>query len=658
MKKIRLFSLVAMLCMVQSIMAQLTSLGLVEEGRCSIGHHKPIPKLEISDNFLYASTEKGLYRYELDGDEGWLQMPITDCPVTDFFVNGDTLIITTMEQLYVSYNGGINVDTFSIIDIYDTEWVSFYGKIPILGVHPHNAKRFYVGHHNYAAYTEDGGTTWSRQKNIGACGISYNPLDTQLLVGYFNDIMNGIARLNISFDGGDNWQTETYEAEGYITGLLFHPTDKDKILIYGEDIYSIIDTLATPREEWKNNGTIDFMDIAYSTHNSNILYGVSGTCVKRSTNGGHTWDNFHDMTGIGSLVSIAMHNNTLYLYTTENGIHSLKVEDESEPSLPSTKRGYGIYHGDSYLYAYTINEAEAVTDSTDFARWNEKTVIYFDVDTVGTNAFTNAIFRQGQILYFTERLNCIMPDAFTNILMLDEKQTEETPFGDLCIVFNGNAPSIDKSSISNYADTTYRITYVVPDLAAYIENDIQWTYSQLVTIDDFVKGYISPENEVIVNDSTEMDVKNDMDNTNTPNNVDLVVNARPRKDIPVRIGEGENKDIYSRAPAWMRYTMELRITDIEGTELYAGEMQCSAYGECQFNVSFTCPANNIIHIYSRSIDMFGRATAWAVTTFNLDTSIDPIVAPNTDAPYYDLQGRPVANPTRGIYIKNGRKVVL
>lgn len=27
-------------------------------------------------------------------------------------------------------------------------------------------------------------------------------------------------------------------------------------------------------------------------------------------------------------------------------------------------------------------------------------------------------------------------------------------------------------------------------------------------------------------------------------------------------------------------------------------------------------------------------------------------------PYYDLQGRPVSNPTRGIYIKDGRKVVI
>jgi hypothetical protein len=27
-------------------------------------------------------------------------------------------------------------------------------------------------------------------------------------------------------------------------------------------------------------------------------------------------------------------------------------------------------------------------------------------------------------------------------------------------------------------------------------------------------------------------------------------------------------------------------------------------------------------------------------------------------PYYDLQGRPVANPTRGIYIKDGKKIAV
>ena len=30
----------------------------------------------------------------------------------------------------------------------------------------------------------------------------------------------------------------------------------------------------------------------------------------------------------------------------------------------------------------------------------------------------------------------------------------------------------------------------------------------------------------------------------------------------------------------------------------------------------------------------------------------------TPTPYYDLMGRPVANPTRGIYIKDGKKIAV
>ena len=380
------------------------------------------------------------------------------------------------------------------------------------------------------------------------------------------------------------------------------------------------------------------------------IYVYEGIGVLNSENYGY---------GLGGhiLTTQSSQTNVRLLYVYDND-RLLYMAEEPEPSRPTTKRGYGIYHGDTYLYRYTIDESKEVTDSTDFARWYDKTVIYFDVDTIGPNAFSGATFRQGQILYFTERLNTIFKDAFTDINIIKRTSQESLMSDDLTLVFAGaNPPGIDKNHIMDYADSTYHINYVVPDLAAYIEDDIQWTYTTLMTIDDFVQGYISPENEVTVNDSTETNVSL-QPGTNQDGNIDLVVHARPRKEIPVRIGEGENKDIYSRAPAWMRYTMELRITDSEGTELYAGEMQCSAYGECQFNVSFACPTNNIIHIYSRSIDMFGRATEWAITTINLDTSISPTVAPNTDTPYYDLQGRPVAHPTRGMYIRNGRKVIL
>ena len=45
---------------------------------------------------------------------------------------------------------------------------------------------------------------------------------------------------------------------------------------------------------------------------------------------------------------------------------------------------------------------------------------------------------------------------------------------------------------------------------------------------------------------------------------------------------------------------------------------------------------------------------------NNNTSIKnlPLIPKTSDTPYYDLQGCPVANPTRGIYIRNGRKVIL
>ena len=41
-----------------------------------------------------------------------------------------------------------------------------------------------------------------------------------------------------------------------------------------------------------------------------------------------------------------------------------------------------------------------------------------------------------------------------------------------------------------------------------------------------------------------------------------------------------------------------------------------------------------------------------------NTNVEGIKANNHNTPYYDLQGRKVANPTRGIYIKDGKKVKI
>lgn len=357
-----------------------------------------------------------------------------------------------------------------------------------------------------------------------------------------------------------------------------------------------------------------------------------------------------------SFTLLCVHDGENILYQTHVGCY--KPLDEKP--RPTNRKGYGIYYGDSYLYQYTINEAEEVTDSTDFARWHDKTVIYFDVDSVGPKAFTNTCFRQGQTLYFTEKLRYIGQDAFSNIMMLDNEPETKNPFGDLCIVFSGeNPPSIGESSIVNYADTTYRITYVVPDLATYIGNDIQWTYSQLVTIDDFIAGYVSPENEVVVSDSAGVDLEVGVVDDGAGSGITVVyATARPKKDIPVRIGDSNGGDIYSRAPAWMRYTVEVVMTDCQGDTLYIEKKQCSAYEEYHFEVTLNSfPEDGIVYVYSRSIDQYGNASDWTMKKIHL-MGIDNIAVPESQSPYYDLTGRKVTLPTRGIYIKDGRKVIV
>lgn len=80
--------------------------------------------------------------------------------------------------------------------------------------------------------------------------------------------------------------------------------------------------------------------------------------------------------------------------------------------------------------------------------------------------------------------------------------------------------------------------------------------------------------------------------------------------------------------------------------------------DCKENhyVDFTIPrlAEQIDRIYA--CDSYDQSVKMEVKVKG-STSVDAVLK-ETIAPYYDLMGRPVANPTRGIYIRNGHKVVL
>lgn len=340
----RLLSLFALLFLAHNAIAQLTSLGLAEEIHCTVNRFVPLPLLEVSDNYLYASTSKGLYRYALDGSDEWAQVIATDEYVSDFAVRGDTVIVSTVNQLYISYDGGTAVNTVTMERIYDgfLAEISIDGKGAGVGVHPYNAKHMYVAHSGVVAYTGDGGLTWSRIKDVGdgsACDLSYNPLDTLQIVGYMNSIMYWDADICMSLDGGKNfWNFSARQS--YVMGILFHPTDKNKVIAYG-DIYYMTDGSL---ENWNRAPSADtpiLCDVVYDPYDPEILYGITATRVKRSTDGGFTWSEIYNMQGIAtSLVSIAIHDRTLYLCTSDKGVYALDltaasmsplIEDEGAP---------------------------------------------------------------------------------------------------------------------------------------------------------------------------------------------------------------------------------------------------------------------------------------------------------------------------------------
>lgn len=63
-----------------------------------------------------------------------------------------------------------------------------------------------------------------------------------------------------------------------------------------------------------------------------------------------------------------------------------------------------------------------------------------------------------------------------------------------------------------------------------------------------------------------------------------------------------------------------------------------------------------------TVDQLGNtrdsATPGAVKTSGQSTAISEIVAPTTDDAYYSLSGMRVAKPSKGIYIKNGKKIIF
>ena len=360
--KVRLISFFVVVFAIQTVFAQLTSLGSVNNYNSS--------KLYFLGNQLYAATSQGLYQRELNGAESeWEKLSFADRKVIDFVVRTDTLIALNDSCLMISTDGG-RTSKFISVDAIAPGWKEkpYYngstsiGKIQLQGlaVHPHDAKKIYVAYKGLS-YTEDGGETWRIvDEGMHIEGIFYNPLDADNLIACAHTttdliVLDKYAKVYVSTDAGTNWTLGFYGNYTTTTmkGVAFHPTDASRVLLYGTGIYAMSNDYGQTWQTIKaepNNPIMDtplvYLDyLIYDSRNPNVLYGADWEAsyetekkvrILRSTDSGLSWDVFYTIDNSIIVRSMSMNDGVLAIATAQGGIFLLNVE-AVESSIVSTK---------------------------------------------------------------------------------------------------------------------------------------------------------------------------------------------------------------------------------------------------------------------------------------------------------------------------------
>lgn len=367
--KTRIASLLLVLFVSQGMMAQLISLGLVEES--NIENKKDeirrgfyfIPEITfVGENMLYAGTPSGLYKCDISNLDvvQWEKLPITDDIIEDFEIRGDTVIVLSRKELLLSIDGGTTAmrrfsDTVFLDDINYAQ-----RELCNVAVYPNDAKRFYVAHQtNHLSYTDDFGENWTRVEGTGLTDLFYNPYNPQHLVGYRFSKPTTSAGAYISTDGGLNWMYARDETQDHtdMYRIAFHPTESNRLALCGNGSYALsFDRGASWQGIYRQVGIWEYsvaylIDVMYDPRNPDILYGaqlysdffkenLDSMKVMRSTDGGLTWSEFFakPMANKGNLLRMDIKDNLLALYTSANGIYLLDV-DAVDTSISATENG-------------------------------------------------------------------------------------------------------------------------------------------------------------------------------------------------------------------------------------------------------------------------------------------------------------------------------
>ena len=374
--KLKLMTLCLMFCSTQNIIAQLSSLELIDESAIPLGANSPflyyVPQMSFVDDDLYVATPKGLYKKNVfNNSEKWSKLPITDSLVVDFAMRGDTLAVLTCDILYLSTDCGENYSKVSLEKIVGENAVDSK-KLYHISFHPNNTQRIYVTYGG-VSYSSDFGKTWEKlpldRVDVGGymlsfapVGISFNPNDSSHVVSYANYSYFNSSTVLQSCDGGTNWAF-SYKSGGGVSeiySIAFHPTDKNKMVICGVGTYLLQEQQGQRLENFHKPDSkyaqllVELFDVVYDKRNPEILYGADMTTmtdknvvILRSIDGGMTWNKFYtiECKNADYAIKLSIKDNILAIYTDASGIYLLDVDavDASVPVVEEVKETNSYY---------------------------------------------------------------------------------------------------------------------------------------------------------------------------------------------------------------------------------------------------------------------------------------------------------------------------
>lgn len=124
--------------------------------------------------------------------------------------------------------------------------------------------------------------------------------------------------------------------------------------------------------------------------------------------------------------------------------------------------------------------------------------------------------------------------------------------------------------------------------------------------------------------------------------------------------DGAVDTILSPTPEWECYTIQFALTSENGDTILRESVECRPKETIGLSLPiYDVPENGVLKLSVKYESPLYGISPWCMIE-DIDLYGSGIVSmeKDIDFPYYDLMGRPVANPTRGIYIKDGRKVVI